>query len=578
MSWIFGVIKPEQSGHFPSEYGHVHSQTLLKLSLPTLYIALGGIKETCLFEVQKESPDIGWAVVGLGVRVTESGGQFLGKNDWKTLLSSVHIPVDSLDGHFIIVRWKKNEIEFFTDQLGFRTVYYDKCLDGICFSTRLDWVSQMTGQHEINQASLGGRWLLFNQLTYESCLNGIERLGPSAHVIIKNDSVKKHESHPWLPEFDHGNDDDAKAILNTLVRIATESNCKISLSLSGGMDSRVILALFMAAPNAKFGIHTFGELMDPDVQISQSIAQEFGLQRQYFNEPIPDTDTLVSLVQLYAAQNILTEPASSIMKMRYILSPYLKGCLIVDGGFGEIARRQHLNRIVWLGRSALRNGNFQKLLQLMHTPRADIFSLEFTKKMESATLHSLEITLSDMPPVSEIGMENFVDLFSVRTRIPNFGGTEQSRSDALVMNFMPLVQPSFLKAMFRTDLKSRRNGRLYREIIHSKEPRLSKFPLAKAGTTHPFHLSLPMAKVVTKIKSKVGNHHTDSTADQFLMQLKEYVLDIVHSHDVKDWDGYDYKKVLTGVSAYYKGEYHLRTFVDWWLMFELWRRSLLIRK
>jgi hypothetical protein len=575
MSWIFGIIKSEQSTHIQNDYEHIHSQPLFTLSLPTFYIALGGIKETCLFEAQNEFPNDGWAVVGLGVRITGSGGQFLGKNDWKTLLSFDHIPVDSLDGHFVIARWKKNEIEFFTDQLGFRTLYYGKCKEGICFSTRLDWVAQTTGLHEINQASLGGRWLLFNQLTYESCVNGIERLGPSVHVIIKNGSVEKHEFHPWLPEFEHNNGDDAKEILDTLIRIATESDHEISLSLSGGMDSRVILALLMAEPNAKFGIHTFGEPMDPDVQISQNIAHEFGIQRQYFNESLPDSDTLIAQVQSYAAQNILTEPASSILKLRYISPQYLKDFLIIDGGFGEIARRQYLNRVVWLGRTALRDGNLQKLLRLMHSQRADIFSFDFNKRMESANLQSLEVALRGIPPVSEIGVENFVDLFSVRTRIPNFGGPEQSRSDALVMNFMPLSQPSFLKAVFRTDIQSRINGRLYKEIIQLKESRLSKFPLAKAGTTHPFHLSLPMARVVTKVKTKLGNHHTDSTADQFLMQLKDYVLDLVHSHDVKDWDGYDYKKLLTGVNAYYTGALHLRSFVDWWLMFELWRRSLL---
>jgi hypothetical protein len=575
MSWVFGIIGSKQSTPCSRDYERSHGRTLLKLSLPKFYLALGGIDETCFFEVQNEFGEVGWAIVGLGIHVTDAGARLLCKNDWKNFLASGFLKSGALDGHFVALRWDREGVEFYTDQLGLRTAYYGKCDEGICFSTRQDWVARTTGLHEINKASLGERWLLFNQLTYESCVNGIERLGPSSHVIIKNDIVIKHESRLWLPEFGNDNSDHAKSILDFFVQAAINSGRTVSLGLSGGFDSRTLLALLMASRSTIFGVHTFGEMRDPDVRISESIANEFRFPWVHYNDPIPNAQELLPLVQSFVAQNILVEPASSILRLRYYSLQHARGQLIIDGGFGEIARRQYLNRIVRLGRSALLEGNIARLFQLIRVTRADIFTPEYTKEIECDAFRSLEATLHAMPPVAEIGIENFVDLLSVRTRVPNFGGPEQARSDAYVINFMPMVQPSFLKAAFKTDIQSRRNGRFYKKIIQENEARLMRFPLVKSGTTYPFGIPLPAAWFITKVKSKMAKPFFDPTPDRFLMQLKEYVLDLVHSSEVRNWQGYNTHKLHHAVDAYYNGEKCFRNIVDWWLTFELWRRSFL---
>ena len=323
-----------------------------------------------------------------------------------------------------------------------------------------------------------------------------------------------------------------------------------------------------------FDVHTFGEPSDPDVRISENIARELKLKRHYFNEPIPNSEELISLVTSFAAQNILVEPVSSILRLRYYSQQHKNRQMIIDGGFGEIARRQYLNRIVRLGRSALQKKNVYKIFELIRTSRADIFNLEYLKELETAACQSLGKTLHAMPSVNEIGIENFVDLLSVRTRVPNFGEPEQTRSDTCVVNFMPMVQPSFLRAVFKTDLKWRRNGRFYKGIIQEKERRLKKYPLVKSGTTYPFGLPLPASWFVTKFKNKISKPYVDTMPDRFLLQLKDFVLDLAHSGEVRNWPGYNQNKILYSIDAYYKGDSHLRSTVNWWLTFELWKQSI----
>jgi hypothetical protein len=574
MSWLFGIIKSGQNHSIENEYEKYHPEAMYTLSSENLYVALGGIEETCFYEAQNESRDIGWAVLGLGIKVIDSRSRILNKNDWEKIFSSGTIQTDTLDGHFVALRWKKDELELFTDQLGLRTAYYGRCDEGMCFSTRLDWVAQKTKLHEMNLDSLGGRWLLFNQLSYESCVNGVERLGPSSHLVIKKGIVTTHENRPWTPEFGSDGSDKAQSVLDSLVQAATNSDRTVSLGLSGGFDSRTLLSILTANRDANFNVHTFGEPSDPDVQISEDIARELLLKRQYFNDPVPNSETLISFVKSFVAQNVLVEPASSILRLRYYPQQYKNGQIVIDGGFGEIARRQYLNRIVRFGRNALQKRDIGKVFKLLRTMRADIFNYEYSKELQSAASRSIETTLQAMPLVHEIGIENFADLLSVRTRVPNFGEPEQTRSDAYIMNFMPLVQPSFLRAVFNTDLKWRRNGGLYKEIIQKKEPRLKNFPLIKSGITYRFGLSSSAAWFVTNVKNKISKPYRDSMPDRFLFQLHDFVLDLAHSSGFRNWSGYNQNKILYSIDTYYKGDKLQRNTVHWWLTFELWRRSL----
>jgi hypothetical protein len=76
------------------------------------------------------------------------------------------------------------------------------------------------------------------------------------------------------------------------------------------------------------------------------------------------------------------------------------------------------------------------------------------------------------------------------------------------------------------------------------------------------------------VKNKIKIPYSDLTQIFFLRSLKDFILDIVHSNEVKNYDYYDYKKIQTNVNAFYKGEIKFANFIVWWLTFELWRRSL----
>ena len=87
-----------------------------------------------------------------------------------------------------------------------------------------------------------------------------------------------------------------------------------------------------------------------------------------------------------------------------------------------------------------------------------------------------------------IGIDNWIDLFALRTRLPNASAPEQARSDSEFINYMPFIQPAFLKRVFETPVPERKNSKIFHEIIDDNSPMLKHFPLVKDGVIYPFRL------------------------------------------------------------------------------------------
>ena len=302
MSWIYALISHEQGADVLHGSEDIHAKPLFTVRSRSMYVAAGGIPETCLFETDESDPENGWVVVGLGIEVSDAPARCMDRNAWRRALSKDTPWCDSLNGHFAAIRWRNGRVELFTDELGQRTFYFGKYTSGICVSTRVDWVSRTTGYTEIDFSSFGSKWLTFNQLDYSSGIVGIERLGPRGHGLFENGNALKIETTPWMPEFANGRIDRAVNVLMFILRGGMGQTRQVSLGLSGGIDSRLILACLMSIDGHRFSVHTFGNPRDPDVIVSSSIAENLRLSREFFDEPLPDVSTTVALLKEYAAQ------------------------------------------------------------------------------------------------------------------------------------------------------------------------------------------------------------------------------------------------------------------------------------
>lgn len=161
MSWILGHCTSNPSDGTFKRLSQLHPKPLFQVSNANFHISAGGIDPTCLHgrlltsDAEDAEACAGWIVCGLGIRRESDRSVFLTPPEWKKILSRDQPDFSAIDGHFVICRWDKGMLEFFSDQLGQRTLFVGRTKYGICFSTRLDWVAQIVDRTTIDFARLG---------------------------------------------------------------------------------------------------------------------------------------------------------------------------------------------------------------------------------------------------------------------------------------------------------------------------------------------------------------------------------------------------------------------------------------
>jgi asparagine synthetase B (glutamine-hydrolysing) len=576
VSWILGVIGSKNITQEISHLKKIHPQHHFQHETSVVYLAAGGISETCFygsFAVSTEHDFHHWLVVGVGIQKQNLCCRFLKLKQWHDILSAPKPDLTRLDGHFVALRWNDKLIECYTDQFGLRTLFFARTKNCVALSTRSDWLARFTGRNEINFEQFGSHWLTFNQFSHESLIRDLSRLGPNGTAICTADSISLRHT-PWLPDGLRRSKQDAIELLQSFSNPDLPLDKKLAFGLSGGLDSRVLLAVMQSSRRQPFSLFLFGHPHEPDVRIAQEIAAAEGIDQEFFSELLPFPDDVINRLVEYEGEMQLVSPMSLWLKLRFYSELHQKNNVIIDGGFGEIARRQFMNRALIRARSLLMQGQTAQLFPYIATHRASIFNQEIEREMQKGVATQLARVWQEMPSIADIGAETFADLLVVRYRYANYAGAGQASMDNEIVSYMPFIQPSYVNAAFGLPLNEKRNGRFYREILRTQRPGLTRHVLVKGTTTYPFWMTTLPAWLWTKVKSKFGSEFVDPLPTILLHHLREFVLDTVESERVRTYSPYDYGAIKSRIDQFYSGRTSLARDVEWWLSFELWRRAL----
>ena len=569
MSWLLGAIRAPSSV-LDNARGLVRQTPSLLFQHDTapFYLASGGHRHTCHFHTSPDTTS-GWALVGMGLQQSGYAVDVLNTTAWNRVLPPpINAPI-RYDGHYAAIHWDARGLRAYTDPVGVRTLYIAPSGDGYLVSTRLDWLTRLAGLTEIDYSVFGAQWLTFNQLSSESPIKGIQRLGAGGHLHIPVSGTLSQTTHPWLPSGRKSTLSDFQNTLTPFLNPRLPEPLTLSLGLSGGLDSRLLLAL-MQDP----AVHTFGPKTLPDVQTASFIAERLNLTHRILHEPLPDAATCVDRLHHFATHNYAIAPASSVLDFYYYNRLDTDNLAIIDGGFGEIARRQFLNRLRLQGSHDLNAGNFSHALPYILVTRPRLFTDDVHATMKTGAAKQFETLWNALPPESDIGLANKLDLFSLRSRLPNFFGYEQNRLDTLLLNYMPFAQPSVLDAVFGLPMSLRRGGAAFRRLIRQHNRTLARCPLVKGAYHVPLSMPPLLATLWIKASARFSNPVVPNSRARFLEQVKSYALDRVASREVREHGAYDYARLRANLEAYYTGASEHALFVDWWLSFDAWRGGL----
>ena len=292
------------------------------------------------------------------------------------------------------------------------------------------------------------------------------------------------------------------------------------------------------------------------------------------NNVLPSREKTIELLKNYALQSVITSRISAILNLRFYDLIATENKVIVDGGFGEMWRREFANKFLMLGKKALLAKDVEKTFSLFSDTKPDIFSTDAIKEMRSGSVSQIENIFSELPDANVINLENWLDIFTIRARLINTSAPEQARVDNYAISFMPFIQKDILKILFSFTVKERKNGKLFKDIIRRNAIALTRIPLVKGNITYPFGVSSLSARVYSRVKNKTGLSYKDQRIDELFTLLREFILDLLNSAQVRDCEFYDRKKVEQLAKGFSSNSAGFNSEIDWFLSFELFRQGI----
>lgn len=588
MSWFFALV-PKTRGFRDQEIQRYCKQAAdtvkasgrLRITHPKILLLGGGLPET--FEFKSSGHDgtpCGWLVCGTGLRNDGISFHTMQESDWDGLLGgeAPEEKVHQVDGHYAAVMWHGRDVEIFVDPLELRRAYVADAGDLYVATSRVDWIIPFLPDPQFSLGTIASGWNLMNSFSDDSFLVGGIRVGPSGHVRI-NDGTMRHSWHHWEPRPPAG------AAVDSLLKEATlfpiQEGHKLTLGLSGGIDSRTILALLSGADRQRWQVHSLGNRDNPDIMVAQRIAEkiELPIQIRYYDLDKSDRiDSVVETLREYSLQTEMTDSPFSFPRLSIFSEMYRNGFWLTDGGYGELLRRSYGNRLLLSGRTAMRNNDPQTLMRFFVLRKSTIFQPDAAKMLELETERQFQDAFLSMPSSllkSDIG--NWIDIFHIRYRLKNFGGASQGLYDHFIPNYMPFALSVLISSYLGLSSRVRGNNSINRRIIHDGNRSLERLPLISYGTAVPYWTGRNI--VFSRAAGKLRKHirpapgtPVESFRIKALKFIKDYVFDRFLSADV-------------GTSSYYDMEYlrrHIESFfaspneadarvVDNWLTFDFWR-------
>jgi hypothetical protein len=383
---------------------------------------------------------------------------------------------------FLLCDERQRNVYIGTDENSFIPVYYAEHSGVIYFSWDISTILDvMPGQPQINYQNLF-TWLLVGGREFgdETRFESVRRLEPGSFLTITEDGFTVSRSDP----FYFAPDGSSEA---TLLKDAAESMCaavqrrvgrrdRVAIGLSGGLDSRIILAAGVKDYAGEWVCFTYGGVKCIDRDIARDVAHYFGLQ----HVPI----VLGDLMYIdYARDGVFYSGGASLFK--HGIQPHLYATLkskyqaqglleapavgtIIGSHFApdEINGLNDRSELLQLYRDHIFNLTQERFISLFQKPQQ-------AHEFYNGTLETLDRCLKAIPG------DHLADIntaFTFEARLKRWYNLNLIYPLCSHRPLMPPYDHDFLRVVARIPLELRKDGRFRIKLLTQLDPGSAEFP------------------------------------------------------------------------------------------------------
>lgn len=386
---------------------------------------------------------------------------------------------DDCCGEYSVLSINEERLLAFNDRLSIEHIYYAEIAGVIYISNRIRLIQEASNTREVNFDTLNWMVTCSNTIGEETTDKRIFRLsqGASLKVIKGKLLIDEHPLYMYKNCHSYDVEDQLRNGIqactnNILTAINNSGRSDFPIPLSGGKDSRAILAMLLnSSSDKKIRVLTNGHESHPDVIIAKQIAQHFDLdhtltmpQLGYNQKEIPDSD----IIERFPRHAFQMDGMLGNWDCQGYTRPSNR--LVLAGQVGEVYRGYTSNKYK-LPESLDEAANFFHLRKCFDP--GNILLTESRERLEKK-LKQRAIYYMD----NGASLEDIPDLFYTVERIPNFVGTMRRQSGYSGRLITPLYTDELVRLAFSLGQKQRKYDRIHFEMIHRSSKWLTSLPFA----------------------------------------------------------------------------------------------------
>lgn len=323
-------------------------------------------------------------------------------------------------GHYIIIKIYNDKIEIINDKYNLKPLYYFQDDIIFAFSNNINLLDEQIGI-EINEQIMMDFYHYGKSITSKSYLTNTVKHDNNKYYIINNfkvelNGVKFHNYKLY-------NKNDVEDFINSFPYLISNDNISnVSVSLSGGVDSRSLLRYY------KFSSHCYDH-NDEDTKFAKMVCNHLGLPIKVY----PFKKYGIKDISFYHSNHYnFDKPLTSLL----ILSDstyYGQSKINIDAGFAEYIRNEFFKKIIIYNKFYLLNA--EKLLHELSLNKPNIFKEELTDIYNASKKNKVELLRRNY-------FENkfkFSD-FVINYKVKGLYSLEQNRLDDFKINHTLFLQ------------------------------------------------------------------------------------------------------------------------------------------
>jgi asparagine synthase (glutamine-hydrolysing) len=395
--------------------------------------------------------------------------------------------VKELNGSFSLVIWdeKNQKLLIANDRYGSRPLYYAHNDGRLLFASEVKaFLQDETFKKEINHEAVAEFFTFEYILENKTFFKGINLLPPASIFTYKNgqSSIKPYWDFEFVEEYDKPEEYYVKKLVSAFKKAVERrmiGNHRFAVSLSGGLDSRTILA---AIDKKYFPIFTFtyGVPGCDEAKIAKEVANKRGTVHKFF-ELKPEYFTSFAEKGVWVTDGMFN-----------IYHPQSIGILEkikrdVDIAFHGLGGDNFLGGL-WLNSRILKIKNndllYNKIYKKVNILFREedmqyLFSKTYYSKIKGLAFKSLERVLS-RAKAKHPG--NISDYFIFKNRITRFLTPALMYTPRIQFeDRTPFCDNDFVDVALSIPPEMRLNHRIYIKFFKQISPELAKIPYEKTG-------------------------------------------------------------------------------------------------